>query len=532
MEATESASAIGTATLMATLVSLATAGGVMAQDIEPEGILQTIAIDSSDPTIVYAAGNGTVYRSADQGAIWTASNIGTPVWSLAVRPAGMTSSPDDGTVIVSGTQDRGALRSLDDGQTWSGDNGFTDEVRSVVVHPDGQRIFAGTATAVLASDDLGDSWRVFADFPGAGHVHGIAFDPSDPNHVYVAKFGAGVYASIDAGSSWTLSDAGLFDTQIFDLVADPSNPSSIFVATPSGVFQSVDAGATWSHLMSPSMANQLAVDPINPLRMYLVTEDTGIYRSIDGGQTWLGSSQGTRGVTAFTSIAVVSDGSGFVYAGSVADGLFISSDNGESWMTVGDFHAMPGADEPLPDETGESGGSSGGSPAGTTGTSGSASLGISITDLQNGDSVPAGGTARFRITLRNNGPDVATGVAFDPYWVQLRIIGGNDPMPFTISSSQGSCPDSNICLFGDLPVNAERTIEFSGQTEAGSLTRYRLYARAKAENAGDTERIVEISAAVTVASTGGGSIGPSLMFALILVLAHRARRRSSGGLHG
>jgi photosystem II stability/assembly factor-like uncharacterized protein len=488
----------GNAAFMAMAVLLSSAGSVLAQDIEPVGVLQTIAIDSSDPTVVYTSGNANLYRSDDQGANWTTSVIGTPVWSMAVRSADMTTSPDDGTVIFAGTTDRGVLGSFDNGQTWSGDDAFTDQVRIVALHPDGQSVFAGTETAVLVSDDLGASWQVFAEFPGPGYIYGIEFGHTNINNVYVAKFGEGVYSSIDGGSSWSLSNAGLFDTEVFDLVIDPSNPSSLFAVTRSGVFQSVDAGANWSRLMSPSRVHELAIDQSNPLRMHLVTSDTGIYRSMDGGQSWQNTTQGTQGDEVFTSIAVVPNGSGFVYAGSIAHGLYISSDNGESWTA----------------------GTQGGQPLPVT----SSSLSMTITDLQNGQSVPSGGNARYRITIRNTGPDVATSVEFDPFWVQLRIVGGNDPMPFTITSSQGSCPTPRICFFGDLPVNAERTIEFSGQTEAGSLTRYRLYARASATNSSQAAQTTEISASVTVLSTdsGGGSSGPFLLITLLILLTRRA----------
>jgi photosystem II stability/assembly factor-like uncharacterized protein len=477
-------------------VMLSTSSSILAQDIEPVGVLQTIAIDESNPTVVYTSGNANLYRSDDRGENWTVSPIGTPVWSLSVRSADMTPSPDDGTVIFAGTVDRSVLRSFDNGQTWSGDDTLTDHVRIVALHPDGQSVFAGTETAVLVSDDLGASWQVFADFPGPGYLYGIEFDRTNFNNIYVAKFGEGIYSSIDGGSSWALSNAGLVDTEVFDLVIDPSNPSSLFAVTRSGVFQSVDAGANWSQLDSPSRTNELAIDPSNPLRMYVTTEDSGVHRSMDGGQSWQSSIQGLQGDEVFTSIAVVPDGSGFVYAGSIEHGLYISSDNGGSWSAV----------------------TEGGPPPPVT----SSSLSMTVTDLQNGESVPSGGSARYRITIRNTGPDMATAVEFDPFWVQLHVVGGNDPMPYTISSSQGSCPNSKICFFGDLPVNSERTIEFSGQTEAGSLTRYRLYARANAANGGQVEQIAEISAVVTVASSGGGSSGPLLIFALALFLMRRA----------
>ena len=502
----------GLACLLFSAVLTGTVGVAEAQSIEPAGVIQSIAIDRHQPANVFAAGNGRVYRSADGGRTWAESDGVVLAWSLAVMHVDSAGDPAGASMVFAGTQDSGVMRSLDGGQTWTGDPLFTEEIRRVAIHPTDGSVWAGSEQAIYVSHDRGESWGVVADNLGSGQVHGIAFNSADPNHVYVAKWNHGVYATVDGGQTWTLGNNGLTDTQIFDLDIDPTNPAVLYASTTIGIFQSVDAGANWSKISGPTLVNEMSISRIDSGYLYVVTENEGIYRSRDGGLTWQTATP--NGVTAFMSIGTAVSGTEHVYAGSVNEGLFVSNNSGLSWMTVSEFSGTsPDPITPPP-----------------SGGSGSAALSIGIVDLQNGEAVPSGGIARFRITIRNDGPDDATDVAFNAYWVQLHIVGGNDPMSFTITATQGSCPTSSNCFFGDLPAGAERVIEFSGNTEAGALTRYRLYARASASNISEIEQTAEIGASVTVLSSdsgGGGSTGLILLMALLLILSGRGFIRAT-----
>lgn len=501
-----------TATGLACLFFLAglsgPAGNAEAQSIEPAGVIQAVAVDPHRPANVFAAGNGRVYRSVDNGRNWAESGDVVMAWSLAVKHIDLEGDPAGTSMVFAGTQDSGVMRSLDGGQTWVADPLFTEEIRRVAIHPNDNSVWAGSEQAIYVSHDSGANWEVVADNLGAGHVHGIAFNSADRNNVYVAKWNQGVYATIDGGQSWWFGNNGLTDTQIFDLDIDPSNPAVLYVSTTSGIFQSVDAGANWSSISGPTLVNEMAISRIDSSYLYVATENNGLYRSRDGGLTWQTATP--DGVTAFTSIGTAVDGTEHVYAGSVNDGLFISDNSGLDWMTVSEFAGT--TPRPVTPPSGDSD---------------SAAMSMNIVDLQNGESVPSGGVARFRITIRNEGPAVATDVAFEAFWVQLHIVGGNDPMPFTITASQGSCPTSSDCFFGDLPAGAERTIEFSGTTEAGALNRYRLYAHTSASNVSQFQQTAEIGASVTVLSSdgGGGSTGLITLISLLLILSGRGFSR-------
>ena len=495
--------------LLALLISLVLTIPMCAYGAVPEGVLQAIAVDPTEPNRVYAAGNGRVYASMDGGVSWTESDERFVAWSLLVQPSDAVTGPDEVPVVIAGTEERGVMLSTKEGGNWSAAPGLAGKIGSVASSNDGHSLFAAGNGVVYHSNDMANNWEVIGDFPAGTPIYGLAVDPTNPNIIYAGKWGDGVFISVDGGASWSLGNLGLFDTQIFDLDIDPTNPSVIYVSTPSGVFQSVDGGLNWSRMMSPFLVNEMAIDPTNSNRMYAVTEDTGIYRTTDGGLNWFPVTLGLEGVTAFTSIAVSPDG--VIYAGSAGSGLFVSADRGFNWSRVVEDTM---ADEPPPGPIPPP-------PAQPPPVTDSTSLTIEIVDRHNGESVAAGNKARFRIKVRNVGEHVARNVVVDAYWVRTRLINSNDAMSFTISTSQGHCPIRFECYLGNLPVGAERIVEFRGDTKAGALGWYRLIAGAEAENAVRNSRTMEKGSSVTVFESGGGSIGP--VFAILLLLLLRRR---------
>jgi hypothetical protein len=114
-----------------------------------------------------------------------------------------------------------------------------------------------------------------------------------------------------------------------------------------GVWRSTDAGKTWTKIWSkPSTAahtGHLAVDPVNPERLYVSVGGSGVYRL--NGATSGSVDAGTLSATPVGSfarpgpIAVSPDGTLYVaeLAGGGADGsLSRSADSGQTWEDVTD----------------------------------------------------------------------------------------------------------------------------------------------------------------------------------------------------
>ncbi len=259
-------------------------------------------------------------------------------------------------------------------------------------------IYIGTATGgVWRTVNAGITWEpIFDDQPNAS-IGDIGLSPSDPDVLYVgtgepnnrnsSPWGAGVFKSIDGGDNWTF--VGLKETRhISRVIVHPTNPDLVYVAAMGhlwgtneerGVFKTTDGGRSWSkvlYLDEKTGVTDLAMDPVDPEILYAVgherTRDkfdagdpvdqwgpkAGIYITKDGGGSWTKAEKGLPTVEmGRTGIDASRSTPGVVYAlVSTAppetpgeptpldpnrDGIFKSTDYGESWVKVNDWNNRP-----------------------------------------------------------------------------------------------------------------------------------------------------------------------------------------------
>src|SRR5260370_21809049 len=121
------------------------------------GTISSLAVDPSNPGIVYAATiGGGVFKSTDGSVNWTAVNAGVTnldVRSLALGPA----YPE----IIYASSGRGAFKSIDGGGQWSAlRTGLTGPILSLAIDLiDEETIYAGSLDRDIAkSTDGGGSW--------------------------------------------------------------------------------------------------------------------------------------------------------------------------------------------------------------------------------------------------------------------------------------------------------------------------------------------------------------------------------------
>lgn len=280
--------------------------------ISNSGIERLAAGERSDE--VFIAGRQGLFHTEDAGEHWHERNngfIGSEVVDI-VRAK-------DGT-LYAGTYSLGMFKSTDQGQSWtfSSYNLENPYIMLIAAHPtEPQTVFVTTNGGVYVSLNGGLTWeRIAKEFfkdsgllPGIAHFHGIAFDPNDPNRIYVggggdqySPNGVGISISEDGGKNWKQTNVGFeIDVHVSKIVIDKSNPSIIYVTTQGptnfaektgsgyGVFKSTDHGNSWKKINSgleTVETNTIALDPNDPNTLYLGTDDDGIYKSSDGGTSW------------------------------------------------------------------------------------------------------------------------------------------------------------------------------------------------------------------------------------------------------
>lgn len=147
---------------------------------------------------------------------------------------------------------------------------------------------------------------------------------------------------------------GTAQNHTHSLVILPDAQQTMVLATHYGIFRSQDHGASWqetaagpNQLMQGLMAYWLSYNPLNPQRLYVLTQvatvphngTLGLYTSGDGGKTW----QLSTTDASVTSTAISFEQAGnrspsevYIYLNQMGpNGLRVSTDNGVHFSQAG-----------------------------------------------------------------------------------------------------------------------------------------------------------------------------------------------------
>src|SRR5439155_4442505 len=112
-------------------------------------------------------------------------------------------APNDPNALVLGTH-QGLFRSTDGGRMWTkAELGGKDAMN--LAQPTATVLWAAGHDVLAKSVDGGGTWTdVRPDGLPSLDVHGFAVDPRDPERLYAAVAGQGLYSSADGGESFVL----------------------------------------------------------------------------------------------------------------------------------------------------------------------------------------------------------------------------------------------------------------------------------------------------------------------------------------
>ena len=86
---------------------------------------------------------------------------------------------------------------------------------------------------------------------GNGRVNCIAFDPVDPDIIWIGSPAGGLWKSVDGGSNWTTNTDGLPVIGVSHIAIDPNNNQIMYIVTGDanatdtysiGILKSTDGG--------------------------------------------------------------------------------------------------------------------------------------------------------------------------------------------------------------------------------------------------------------------------------------------------
>jgi PKD repeat protein/photosystem II stability/assembly factor-like uncharacterized protein len=143
----------------------------------------------------------------------------------------------------------------------------------------------------------------------------------------------GVYKSTDGAATWTRASTGLPAGDIRVVVVDPIVPSTLYAAG-GGVFKSADGGGSWTAAgLSGSYVTTVAIDPQTPSVLYAGTLTEGVFKSSNAAGSWSASSVGLSNQTV-RDFQIDPQTPSTVYV-AVSNGVCKSLDSGATWAPSG-----------------------------------------------------------------------------------------------------------------------------------------------------------------------------------------------------
>lgn len=334
--------------------------------------VKSIFADSAASGALYALVTEGVIKTTDAGGQWQLMIDGLPQRRFRYNAVGL--APSDGERLYMGMGPAAAApvyRSDDGAASWQarGVSGLTNTfLLSLAIDPLVPRVRYTAAELdegndnfpLLKTETSGTIWA--RSDQGLPNARIVVVDPVESNVVYAGTEVDGVYKSLDAGAMWRRSNIGISGRRVSCLTIAPSDRGILYACVSSedrrSLFKSSTVGANWEAVSDGlqdadaterAIAQAIAVDPTAAEIVYVATADQGVFKSTDGGQTWEPADTGIV-LTDLISLAIDPTNPSIVYAGARAfisseirgpGGVHKSTDAGGSWQPANGEEGHP-----------------------------------------------------------------------------------------------------------------------------------------------------------------------------------------------
>jgi photosystem II stability/assembly factor-like uncharacterized protein len=276
-------------------------------------IAYTLAVNSKDH--IFCGTDQGIFRSVSNGEFWENSGLD----SLDV----LTIAINEQDEIFAGTHSNGIFRSTDNGNTWiQANNGLKEfHIECLAINSESD-IFAGSYLgAVFYSSDNGLNWTDVKISVSSAIVYSLYVNSDD--EIFAGTFRDGIYRSSDKGNTWTYS--GLSTLSVYTITMNSNG--DIFAGTVDEILKSTDDCENWINICKTyARVFALKIDTSDVL--FAGTFGNGIYRSTDKGESWRKKTSGLEN-SDVNSIDMNSRGHLFV---GTSDGLFYTTNDGNNWL--------------------------------------------------------------------------------------------------------------------------------------------------------------------------------------------------------
>lgn len=268
--------------------------------------MKILALSHDSRTSPYTLWAGTsdqgVLISHDNGDTWNPSNEGLDNWNVYALAADTTPAT---ATLFAGTLG-GVYRSEDGGIHWTkassglNNNPVFSLLLDTRVTP--ALLYAGTANGVYRSSDYGRFW--VAMNTGMTGKEIVALQLTNSGHILAGSISGGFYYSDDDGQSWTPNNNGSNILSIFDIAEDPFQPGRVFAATSKGIQRLAcdPLPCIWQQsYLDQHTVISIRLDPDNANHIFAGTLTNGMQVSTNLGSSWQDSDTSNAGITTVTN---------------------------------------------------------------------------------------------------------------------------------------------------------------------------------------------------------------------------------------
>lgn len=209
-----------------------------------------------------------------------------------------------------------------------------------------------------------NQWQTIGPHNKGGRTNAIAFNPQNPNTIYVGSASGGLWRSYTGGvgvDGWHYVPTGFPVLGVSTIAIEPNDSNTIYIGTGEvynydaagtgaayrntrgtygmGILKTTDGGVTWTKSLDWSYQQQrgiwaVKINPLNPNTIWTATTE-GTYRSYNAGTTWTQVHDVVMAMDLVvnpidTSIVITGNGN----FASTGFGIYRTSNSGGTWTHI------------------------------------------------------------------------------------------------------------------------------------------------------------------------------------------------------
>lgn len=318
-----------------------------------------------------------VYRTRDGGQSWQVASGGL---NLPHMVAALAIDPSNPQVLYVGGDD-GVFKTTDAGGSWKSTNCNCQATDLAVDSALPQNVYVAYL-GVSKSSNGGASWKHINVPPPSFYLASVT---ARANQILISSYSAGIYRSQNGGTSWVPINNGVNSLNVGHLAASPQRPGLILAEGENFLYRTNNDGSAWQlvkntasvnfsalqiHPQNPNLvvgascccaplistnggtsfqcktnfdfsSDNLALDPKNQQTIYLISGVQGVAKSTDQGNGWNLANSGLSDIGVL-SIAIDPVNTGNLFVGTRSGRIFKTSNGASSWSASGsDFGNAP-----------------------------------------------------------------------------------------------------------------------------------------------------------------------------------------------